>query len=161
MVKPDPLIRIAVNVPLSRTFDYRHNDDGPVPDPGCRVTVPFGRRREIGLVIGHSSDSAIPDKKLRKTGPCLDDRPLLSPDDLWLIQFTSDYYHHPIGEVVSAALPALLRQGKPLHPLIERIAATDAGENADFESLTRRAPKQAELLGTLVDAAAMVVTPTA
>ncbi|MDX1509074.1 MAG: primosomal protein N', partial [Woeseiaceae bacterium] len=78
--------------------------------------------------------------------------PLLSADDLWLIRFTSDYYHHPVGEVAAAALPALLRHGKALYPVLEMLAASDAGEQADIDALAKRAPKQAELLGALVDA---------
>ncbi|MEJ2276073.1 MAG: DEAD/DEAH box helicase family protein, partial [Woeseiaceae bacterium] len=61
-------------------------------------------------------------------------------------------YHHPIGEVVAAALPALLRQGKPLDPLVETIGATDLACSVDVESLAKRAPRQAELLEALCDA---------
>ena len=36
-----------------------------------------------------------------------------------LLQWASRYYHHPLGEVLSAALPTLLRRGKPAE-LIEQ-----------------------------------------
>jgi primosomal protein N' (replication factor Y) len=82
----------------------------------------------------------------------LDDTPLLSDEALWLIRFTSDYYHHPIGEVAAAALPALLRRGNALHPVLEIIAVTNAGEHADIDALAKRAPRQAELLVQMIDA---------
>ena len=147
-----PVLKVAVNVPLSREFDYLPPADGPVPEPGCRVLVQFGPRREVGLVLGHANESVLAPGKIRRCNSVLDEAPLLTEAELRLIRFTSDYYHHPIGEVVAAALPAILRQGKPLHPVVETIAATDLGTAADVESLAKRAPRQAELLETLIDA---------
>ena len=142
---------MAVNVPLSRAFDYLPPAAGPVPAAGSRVRVPFGTRQQVGLVIDHAASTEVPGK-IRRCSAVLDESPLLGPDDLDLIRFTSDYYHHPIGEVVAAALPALLRQGRELHPAVETVVATDLGDDADIEALARRAPKQAELLETLRDA---------
>lgn len=146
------VLKVAVNVPLSREFDYLPPVDGPVPDPGCRVAVQFGPRRQVGLVLAHASESDLAPGKLRRCSAVLDESPLLSDAELRLIRFTSNYYHHPIGEVVAAALPALLRQGKSLHPSVEMIGATDLGESTNVETLAKRAPKQAELLETLIDA---------
>ncbi|MGB5625431.1 MAG: hypothetical protein WBM61_06860, partial [Woeseiaceae bacterium] len=139
-------------MPLSREFDYLPPKTGATPLPGCRVRVPFGRRQAVGMVLGHSHESALKPEKIRRCSEAIDETPVLSEADLRLIRFTSDYYHHPVGEVVAAALPADLRQGKPLHPTVETIAATDAGESENIETLALRAPKQAELLELLVDA---------
>jgi primosomal protein N' (replication factor Y) len=116
------------------------------------VLVPFGRRQQVGLVLGHSNESSLPAGKIRHCSATIDESPLLAAADLRLIRFTSNYYHHPIGEVVAAALPALLRQGRDLHPTVETIAVSDTGELQDIETLARRAPKQAELLEVLIDA---------
>ncbi len=116
------------------------------------MLVPFGRRTLTGLVVGTSAESSFDEGRLKTALESLDEAPLLAEDDLWLIRFTSDYYHHPIGEVAAAALPALLRQGKGLYPTLEFITITDAGEGADVEALAKRAPRQAELLETLIDA---------
>ena len=147
-----PVLRVAVNVPLSREFDYLPPADGPVPAPGCRVLVQFGPRRQVGLVLAHADQSDLPRDKLRRCLAMIDETPLLSDADLQLVPFTSSYYHHPIGEVVAAALPALLRQGKSLHPIVEMLAVTELGTSADVEALARRAPRQAEVLETLCDA---------
>ncbi len=147
-----PIIKVAVNVPLSRQFDYLPPARGPVPATGQRVLVPFGRRQQVGMVLGQSSESDLPIAKLKRCSEVLDKDALLSDSDLWLIHFVSDYYHHPVGEVVAAALPTLLRHGKPLHPTIEKIAAADRAREFDLEALARRAPKQAELLTLLLDA---------
>ena len=147
-----PVLKVAVNVPLSREFDYLPPAGGPVPVPGCRVLVQFGPRRQVGLVLAHADTSELSREKIRACIEVLDDKPLLGEDELVLVRFTSNYYHHPIGEVVAATLPALLRQGKTLYPAVEMIAVTDAGESADIDVLSKRAPKQAELLETLLDA---------
>jgi primosomal protein N' (replication factor Y) len=147
-----PVLKVAINVPLSRLFDYLPPDTGRCPPPGARVRVPFGRRRQVGLVVAHAGGSSLPRSRIRRALECLDDSPLLRDDDLWLIHFTSDYYHHPIGEVAAAAIPALLRQGRPLKPLLRHVAATDAAGGFDIETLAKKAPRQAELLETLLDA---------
>jgi len=148
------VIRVAINAPLSRLFDYLPPDDGE-PLPGCRVLVPFGRQKQIGLVMELAAHSDIPESKLKKTIAVLDDSPLLNEVDRWLVSFTSDYYHHPVGEVVSAALPALLRQGKPLVSLVRKISATELGATADLNMICKRAPRQAALLTIIRDADAI------
>jgi len=151
-VSENPILRIAVNVPLSREFDYLPPTSESLPVAGQRVVVPFGRRQQVGLVMGYSNGSDVPLSKLKRCAKVLDDVPLFSEENLWLIQFTSDYYHHPIGEVVAAALPSLLRQGRSLHSTVEKYVASELPGSFDFAALVKRAPKQAELLEALLDA---------
>ncbi|MDJ0758349.1 MAG: primosomal protein N' [Woeseiaceae bacterium] len=146
---PPPILQVAINVPLSRRFDYLA-PAGQSVAIGSRVLVPFGRRDQVGLVLGLADRSEVPGNKLKAAKAVLDPTPLLSKEDLWLCQFCSDYYHHPIGEVVAAALPKLLRMGKPVYPEMDFLRATEAAETA-IAGL-RRAPKQAELLTALLDA---------
>jgi len=147
-----PVLKVAVNVPLSRPFDYLPPAGGPCPEPGSRVLVPFGRQRQVGLVLARADGSDVPASKIRRAVESLDERPLLGAPDRWLISFTSDYYHHPIGEVAAAAMPTLLRHGRPLNPVLQCVAVTEAGLQFDIETLAKKAPRQAELLEALVDA---------
>ena len=146
------VIRVAINAPLSRLFDYLPPKAGDAR-PGCRVSVPFGRRTQTGLIMETAATTDVPKSRLRRAAGLLDEEPILSEPDLWLIRFTSDYYHHPIGEVAAAALPALLRQGRPLVPVTEFVTVTTAGSTEDVDALRKRAPKQAEMLETVRDAA--------
>ncbi len=146
------ILKVAISVPLSHAFDYLPAKSGPEALAGSRVLVPFGRKQQVGLVLDQADGTSLPADKVRRCTRTLDDQPLLSADDLWLIRFTSDYYHHPVGEVVASALPALLRQGKALNPVLRFVAITDAGASADIDSLAKRAPRQAELLELLIDA---------
>ncbi|MDA0705795.1 MAG: primosomal protein N' [Proteobacteria bacterium] len=146
------ILKVAVNVPLSRLFDYLPPAGSTAVQPGSRVIVPFGRQKQTGVVMALAEGSDVPQSKLRRCHALLDEVPLLATSDLRLISFASDYYHHPIGEVVAAALPALLRVGKPLLPSVQSVAINDAGARVDIEVLARRAPRQAELLQVLIDA---------
>ncbi len=101
-----------------------------------------------------TSDSSVRHGKLKAAEALLDEKPLLSETELALIRFTSDYYHHPIGEVVAATLPALLRRGSALFPVVTMTAATPAGAATALDVLEKRAPKQAALMALLVDSGA-------
>ncbi len=145
MMNTASILRVAINAPLSRLFDYLAPTDTAVA-PGCRVRVQFGRQTQIGLVMEVANQSELPISKLRSVTEVIDTSPLLAASDLWLVKFTSDYYHHPIGEVVAAALPALLRQGRPLQDVVQRLSLTKAGLQTEPTQLSKRAKRQAELL---------------
>ncbi|MFT5501902.1 MAG: primosomal protein N' (replication factor Y) [Woeseiaceae bacterium] len=145
-----PVLRVAINAPLSRLFDYLP-PPGVMPPVGSRVRVPFGRRVQVGMVMTIADTTDVPVARLREAIEILDEKPLLYAADLWLINFTSSYYHHPIGEVVAAALPGLLRKGNPLISAVRMISITAAGNDADTDELGRRAPRQAELLALIKD----------
>jgi primosomal protein N' (replication factor Y) (superfamily II helicase) len=148
------ILRVAIDVPISRLFDYQAPSSEAIA-PGCRVRVPFGRQTRIGLVMEVAGRSELPADKLKRAGEALDDTPLLSQADLWLIRFTSDYYHHPVGEVVASALPAPLRQGKPLDVPTRWISITAAGKEVDIPALAKRARRQAQLLSLISDVGSM------
>jgi primosomal protein N' (replication factor Y) len=101
-------------VPLAKCFDYLAPDgvQEMLLQPGMRVKVPFGRRHLIGLLISVGTQSMLPQAELKKAVAILDEEPLFSSFLLKLIEWASDYYHYPIGEVCASALPSLLRQGK-------------------------------------------------
>ncbi|HSW94062.1 MAG TPA: primosomal protein N' [Gammaproteobacteria bacterium] len=111
-----PLLQIAVPTPLRRYFDYLPPADFPIDrlQKGMRIKVPFQRRELIGIFMGLTDQSDVPVHKLKEAIACLDDEPILTPDLLELCLWAADYYHSPIGEVIAAALPAWLRQGKSM-----------------------------------------------
>jgi len=147
----EPLIlKVAINVPLARVFDYLPPEGSTVlARPGCRVRVPFGRRKLIGLVIETADTSDLSRTELRRAIAVLDADPLCDANDRWLMRFVSHYYQHPLGEVVAAALPALLRQGKPPQAVHDVVLLTRQGAATDVDQVTKRAPRQAALLRAL------------
>lgn len=151
------VLKLAVNVPLARLFDYLPPKGSGELRPGTRFTVPFGRRHQTAVLMSISDRSDVPAAKLKAATACLDEEPVLGAAERWLVEFTSQYYHHPIGEVVAAALPTLIRQGRPLTARIEQVSLTDDGKETSAEDVARRAPRQAELLHLLQSAGPLSV----
>jgi primosomal protein N' (replication factor Y) len=142
-------LRVAVPVPARTVFDYRAPGAGPVANPGCRVRVPFGRRQLVGLVIEQVSATEVPDSRLREVIEVLDPEPILPPALLGLLMWASDYYHHSPGEVIRAALPALLRQGRAAElRASRRWVITRSGAELD-PGQPARAPLQRRVLAAL------------
>ncbi len=146
---PTELVRVAIDAPLRRGFDYLSPSAGPPPIPGARIRVPFGRTSKIGLVLDTGVVSELPPAKLRRADRVLDSEPVIDVTLLGLLVWAADYYAHPIGEVCAAALPGLLRKGRSAQTIQRSCQATAAGMNADLAQLERRAPRQAELLAIL------------
>jgi len=104
---------IAIDAPLRTTFDYVISQDMALK-PGMRVKIPFGRRTVTGLVTQIKTDTQLT-CEVKSILECLDQAPILSPDVMQLCTWASQYYQHPIGEVLLGALPKRLRQGKSLN----------------------------------------------
>ncbi len=143
--------QIALPAPLHRLFDYLPPENAPLPVIGARVRVPFGPRRlAVGMVLGTAAKSPLPRAKLKRIHEVLDAGPLVTDGQLALLRWAAEYYHHPIGEVIAAALPALLRQGhSPDAAALTAWRATSAGEQALAAGKLARAPAQAHLLTAL------------
>ncbi|TDS66089.1 replication restart DNA helicase PriA [Pantoea sp. PNA 14-12] len=143
-----PVVQVALPVPLPRLFDYLP-PEGVQPVTGGRVIVPFGNRKMIGIVVAFSDSSDLATSQLKQVLTVLD-RESLFPSSLWrILHWAADYYHSPLGEVLSHAIPVLLRQGKPAQddPLW-RWEITEQGRATSPESL-KRAPRQQQGLAVL------------
>lgn len=144
------VLQVAIDIPLAQLFDYRLPDGWQeTVAPGSRVMVPFGSRSRIGVVVSTADSSNFDPAKLKAADAILDPEPLISAQDLQLLEWASRYYHHPIGEVMATAFPVALRQGKPA--LLQHqpwIRLSEIGRNIDLQQL-RRAAKQQALLQQL------------
>ncbi len=102
------LVEVALPVPLPRNFTYIYEEgdsDGPRPEVGDLVVVPFGRRREvIGLVVAVRREpgnlTEIDGNKLRKVVRLLGPEYSLAKDRFNLAGWLAGYYALPLGEVV-------------------------------------------------------------
>ena len=97
---------IAIAVPLRQAFTYHSNQQ---IIPGTRVAVKFGRTNKLGIVTEVISKTDIKTKPIHMV---LDDLPIFSKTELKIFKWASDYYLHPIGEVINSFLPTNLRQTK-------------------------------------------------
>ncbi len=145
-----PVVRVALPTPLRRLFDYRAGPaNGHELEAGTRVRVPFGRRSLVGIAMEIAAGSELPEERLKPVLERLDPRPIFDPASLALLGWAADYYHHPIGEVLAAALPKALRQGAALESTEERWVLTAEGRDAHARGEPRRAPRQRQLLAAL------------
>jgi primosomal protein N' (replication factor Y) len=139
------IARVAVAVPLYSLFDYRL-PTGCAVVAGSRVRVSFGRTRVIGVVIELARESAVPTSRLKPIDAVLDAEPLLDSADLAFLTWAAGYYHHPVGEVVAAALPLRLRKNDTVLPLGEPAWALTRAGLKQLANPPRNARRQAELL---------------
>ncbi len=105
------ILKIALDVPLDRLFDYL--DGGFAVQVGQRVVVPFGKRKQVGVVVDIVDKSDIPEAKLKAILQLFGDEPPLDKETFALLRFCADYYQHPYGQALLAALPTRLRQTEP------------------------------------------------
>ncbi len=119
------LIDVAVPMPVQRTYTYRvpRELDGAVK-VGMRVLVPFNRRQVTAYVLGPGTP--LPeDIAVKPIVDVLDSEPLFPGRMVPFLRWTAEYYLHPIGEVIQAALPGgLTVEEQTLYKL------TDAGRQA-------------------------------
>ena len=100
------ILNVALDVPLYQTFSYLCESKLGI---GTRVAVPFGLRgkRVVGFVMQNDVDAStlgFATDKLKTIVSVFDE--VLHPEIIKLIEFTSNYYCHPIGQTVFSAIPA-------------------------------------------------------
>ena len=117
---PSYRIRVAVPVYLYDCFDYSLTaEQYHQAEVGARVAVSFGRQNVVGVIVEKLTDEKPLDLgfKLKAITELLDDNAILDAKVLSLLTWSAQYYQFPIGEVMHAALPSFLRQGKPYNLL--------------------------------------------
>jgi primosomal protein N' (replication factor Y) len=146
---PSTIVAVAIDTPLRRVFDYLVSPELGEARPGQRVLIPFGRRQLVGIVVESRSHSAWTVDKLRSVVAIIDREPVFDTELLALLIWAADYYRHPIGEVLIAALPTAMRAGTPsiAQQKVWRLTA-HGHERADAE-LSARAAKQRSVIALL------------
>ena len=134
---PKSILKIALDLPLDRIFDYLSG--GKVAKIGQRVLVPFGRRSQIGVVVGVADTSEFAIEKLKQVTQVFSDELPIDAETLNLVKFSADYYQYPYGQALLSALPARLRQ---VAPAVSRkqyaYQLTALGRQLEIESLPKK-----------------------
>jgi primosomal protein N' (replication factor Y) len=124
-------------LPLERLFDYLSS--GQVAQIGQRVLVPFGQRKQIGIVIGKADASDVAVEKLKTVLQVFTDELPLDAEILSLLKFSADYYQYPFGQALLSSLPVRLRQ---IAPAVSRkqyaYSMTALGQLVDLEQVSTR-----------------------
>lgn len=147
------IARVELDVPVAGPFDYATGDADVCV--GALVAVPFGRRRQVGVVTALAESSAIDKSRLKLIERVLPVDPLPA-DTLALAAFCAEYYRHAVGQVLSIMLPTMLRKpdhGKRVRAWEYRLTADGA---IDLEaSIKPRATGQRRLLAALASSGAL------
>lgn len=106
---------------------------------GCRVVVPFGKRKFYTAIVTRLHDEPPAGCDVKSVVALLDSRPSLLPLQLRLWTWISDYYICSIGDVFKAAVPSGLK--------VE--SETLVSLNAEFEALERFSVREEKIYDLL------------
>lgn len=77
--------------------------------PGVRVLVQLGRRKYYAGVVWKVHGNKPPYKTVKDIESVIDDRPVVTAGQMKLWDWVSSYYMSPLGMVMRAAMPAMLK----------------------------------------------------
>ena len=140
-------VRVIVDRAIHRELDYSlpENLAGRV-GVGSRVRVPFRDKSALATVVAIPEQSEA--KGIRPIEAIIGDAPVLSEQLLELARWIGTYYCCPIETVMRSMLPQVIRRaevGWKKQLFVQPARNIDQGE---IEKLRRRAPRQAELVGS-------------
>ncbi len=141
-------MRVALDVPLAKLFDYALPDAAQA-GVGDRVVVPFGARQRLGVVVEIDAASELPASRMKAIAAVRDDAPPLPADWLELMRFLSGYYQRPLGETIISALPPRLRSVRPLPR--KSLASAGAATSARFVPTHALTPQQVRAVERIGD----------
>ena len=146
------IYEVAMPAPLPQLFSYLPPLVGEPPQPGARVLSPFGSRSLVGVVVAVRPHSEAGEARLKRIERVLDSgEPSLSDPIMQLARWAQSYYHHPLGQVLAAVLPPVLRAARGRETEIETAPASTEGL-----TLVGRGHELNEAQGRAVDAIAGV-----
>jgi primosomal protein N' (replication factor Y) len=144
MTKP-AYVRVVIDRAIHRELDYL------VPETlakrvgvGSRVRVPFRDKSGLATVVALLEQSDA--KGLRPIEAVVGEAPIVSEPMLELARWISAYYCCPIETVMRSLLPQVIRRAEVGWKKQLFVQPSRKIDNAEFEKLRKRAPRQAELL---------------
>ena len=146
------LVEVLIPIPLMEKFSYLPpKNNSSLLKQGSRVLVPFGKRTLVGVVWSFSESDKFSNRKYKYIKQILDEVPLLDSNSINLAEWSSRYYHYPLGEIISYFFPPSLRKGKEAKfRETKYLELTSKGSFLEEETLTR-APSQQKLISILKD----------
>lgn len=133
-------VDVILPLPLPKCFTYSLPDEyAEDVKIGCRVVVPFGRKRYYTAIVRNVHYCAPTDYEVKEVSALLDADPVLLPQQFSFWEWIADYYLCTQGDVYKAALPSGLK--------LE--SETIVEYNPDFEAeapLTEREQRILDLL---------------
>ena len=136
----EKFVDVILPLPLHSSFTYLLPKDmaGEV-QIGCRVVVPFGRKKYYTAIVRNIHYSAPTEYEVKEVSALLDAHPILLSEQFRFWEWLSDYYLCTQGDVYKAALPSGLK--------LE--SETMVEYNPDFESDVQLPERERKILDLL------------
>ena len=109
---------VILPVPLQGLFTYAV-PEGMAVGEGVRVLVGFGRSKTYVGLVARVHDVKPEGYEVKPVQQVLDQRPVVTPQQLQLWRWIGDYYLSPVGEVYKTALPGGLKAEDGYRPRTE------------------------------------------
>ena len=109
---------VILPVPLQGLFTYAV-PEGMAVGEGVRVLVGFGRSKTYVGLVARVHDVKPEGYEVKPVQQVLDQRPVVTPQQLQLWQWIGDYYLSSVGEVYKTALPGGLKAEDGYRPRTE------------------------------------------
>lgn len=131
---------VILPLPLHSCFTYSLPEKwADEVQTGCRVVVPFGRKKYYTAIVRNVHYCAPTDYEVKEVSALLDVRPILLPEQFRFWEWIADYYLCTQGDVYKAALPSGLK--------LE--SETIVEYNPDFEAEAPLSEKERQILDML------------
>ncbi|CAL4319429.1 primosomal protein N' [Buchnera aphidicola] len=142
------IIQVVLFLPIKKFFEYTCPKE-IIPIVGSRVSVPFGTRKVIGMIVSFYYQIGTVQFRLRSIYSIIDKSPIYT-QKLWkTLKLSSIYYHCSIGHILCHILPTFLKKGKVIFPIqLYKWTVTNKGKKIDI-SILKRTPKQHYALSVL------------
>jgi len=142
---------VALNRPVHTEFTYGVPEELEADVvPGVRVAVPFGSRREIGVVVGVLTEARFKSGRVRDIHKVLDKEPVVDAGLLNLTHWMANEYACAWGQTLGAILPAPLKRERAARKQ-KVISACSGLPEDELSQLEEKWPKQYRLLRTLIE----------
>lgn len=136
----EKFVDVILPLPLRGYFTYSLPEEmAEEMQIGCRVVVPFGRKKYYTAIVRNIHYSAPTEYEVKEVSALLDEHPILLPRQFKLWEWLADYYLCTQGDVYKAALPSGLK--------LE--SETMVEYNPDFESDVRLSEREQKVLDLL------------
>ncbi len=123
------IVTVAPDTGVDNVFDYLLPDRLGEVRPGRRLEAPFGRANKLitgfCIEIKNAEADEIQKRKLKFVKKVLDTEPLLDSRQLEFGKWISDFYVCPLGQVLSAMVPAAVKKGAGVKKLKHVFLAAD------------------------------------
>ena len=100
------IVDVAIPFRVSGSFHYEAPPDiAPKIQVGSVIEVPFRNQSTFAYVIGLPESTSLDPSRIKSVAGIMSNAPLFDSDMLTFLKWVSEYYCHPLGEVISAAIP--------------------------------------------------------